>query len=1221
VIDASKLLADLQRLLRKLEADLRQRCRDNPEVDARARAEYDKARNAGRTSQAYEGWREEFLTQVAVAWILGCVFVRFIEDNQLLDTTQEQVVWLAGPGMRAQLARDRHTLYFREHPKESDREYLEHVFSETAKYPGTRELFDDVHNPLWSLGVSGDGATELLNFWQQLDGTTGELRHDFTDAEWNTRFLGDLYQDLSEPARKKYALLQTPIFVEEFILDRTLTPAINEVGYETIRLIDPACGSGHFLLGCFERLFNLWLCNEPGVNSRALAQRALNSVYGVDLNPFAVAIARFRLLIAALRVSDIARLQDASAFEINLAVGDSLLHGPPRGKGSGDQLNMPWSPMAHVYLSEDKEQLDRILVPGRYHAVVGNPPYITVKDAALNRAYRERFGSCHMKYSLGVPFMQRFFDLAINDNKGESAGYVGMITANSFMKREFGKRLIEQYIPRWDLTHVIDTAGAFIPGHGTPTVVLFGRNRTPVAPTIRTVMGTKGEPSTPTDPALGKVWTSITTKVDLPNTHTKFVSVADTPREKFHHHPWSIGGGGAAELKETIDRSAKKKLVDVTQVVGVFGMTNADDAMLAPREAFKRHRVEPEWVRECVAGERVRDYSITSGDYVIFPYKDETLVDIFAEDGLYHWLWRVRTVLGNRATFSKKTYFVEGRSWWEWHQVALERIRSPLSINFAEIASHNHFVLARGERVFNRTAPIIKLPKTSELEYLPLLALLNSSTVCFWMKQVAHQKQMMGGDGIRIESKCKVPYQFSGTQLGQLPIPEKFFLGPLRDRLHKLGKAAEECANRSSGLSGAAAIKEALENAASISRTWEGYLSERLRLRSRLIFLQEEIDFTVYWLFGLTDESLVTNQLEPNGTTVEAGERPFCLLAEKNEDGFAVPKDIPQSWPEELRAIWRKRLDAIAASPDLKLIEDAHYKRRWIGRQGLFNSIRNTDELPNACRDWMLNRLEDARYWPSVELTSIARLADRLRPDTDFMSVAEIYRGRSDFDVASLVAELVKSEAVPFLPVLVYKPSGLRHRAVWERVWHLQRKEDEVDARLVKWQSAVGSSQGKSSVDRRSLRLEEAKQLKAAEVGDIPVPPKYRSADFLEQTFWRLRGKLDVPKERFVSYPYCERDADQSLPIAWAGWDHLQQAKALANYYESVKATEGWGPARLVPLLAGILELLPWLMQWHNELDPAYGIGMGDFFKGFVEEEARLMGLTLNRIRDWTPPE
>jgi len=94
------------------------------------------------------------------------------------------------------------------------------------------------------------------------------------------------------------------------------------------------------------------------------------------------------------------------------------------------------------------------------------------------------------------------------------------------------------------------------------------------------------------------------------------------------------------------------------------------------------------------------------------------------------WLWPARTTMGNRATFSKHTYFAEGRPWWEWHQVALERL-SGFTITFAEIVSHNHFVLDRGGSVFNRTAPIIKLSAAAdEDEYLSMLGLLNSSTVC-----------------------------------------------------------------------------------------------------------------------------------------------------------------------------------------------------------------------------------------------------------------------------------------------------------------------------------------------------------------------------------------------------------------------------------------------------------------------------------------------------------
>ena len=50
-------------------------------------------------------------------------------------------------------------------------------------------------------------------------------------------------------------------------------------------------------------------------------------MYGVDVNPYAVAIARFRLLVAALQASDITRLREAPGFRINVAAGDSLLHG------------------------------------------------------------------------------------------------------------------------------------------------------------------------------------------------------------------------------------------------------------------------------------------------------------------------------------------------------------------------------------------------------------------------------------------------------------------------------------------------------------------------------------------------------------------------------------------------------------------------------------------------------------------------------------------------------------------------------------------------------------------------------------------------------------------------------------------------------------------------------------------------------------------------------
>lgn len=1204
MIVPANLLAGLQRLLKRLELDIHGRCNASEEIDGKLRIEYERGRSANRTAQSYEVWREDYITQVAVAWILGCVFVRFLEDNRLIDTA-----WLAGPNERLQLARDQHTLYFQANPTHSDREYLEHVFEEVAKLPSMRELLDGSHNPISKLGLTGDGAHELLEFWQKIDPSTGVIVHDFTDPEWSTRFLGDLYQDLSESARDNYALLQTPEFVEEFILDRTLTPAVDEFGYSTVKMIDPACGSGHFLLGGFRRLLDLRLRHEPGVSVRAQVEAALGQVFGVDVNPFAAAIARFRLIVAALKACGTQKLIGAPAFQINVAAGDSLLHGPsPRGF-VGVQRTLENDLLQHYYDVEDAERLSQFLM-GQYHIVVGNPPYITVKDAALNRAYRTRFHSCFRKYSLAVPFKERFFDLALRPegNDNSPAGFVGMITANSFMKREFGKRLIEEFIPRWDITHVIDTSGAYIPGHGTPTVILFGRNRRPQVTTLRAAMGIRGEPNTPGDPAEGKVWTAILNQIDRAGSESEYVSVVDVARDVFHHHPWSIGGGGASDLKLLLEDRSEASLVSIVRSAGFTLITGEDDVYIIDKHLTRKWGLPS---RDFYTGEGIRDWVAERNGQIIDLYEENQLLSPNRSPVLGKWFWPFRTTLGSRTTFAKKTYFEEGRPWWAWHQVSLERLQSAMVIAYAEIASHNHFYLSHGDKVFDRTAPVIMLPSGSTRDdYLTLIGLLNSSSACFWMKQVAHQKQMTGGDGVRVESRSKVPYQFSGTQLGKLPIPPSFLAGPLRDRLTELTRKLDRAASEFASVIAEKLIWTTKEASASGVRSeWQASLELRRLLRGRMAWLQEEIDFTVYSMYELGADDLRSPNLEPPQIELEIGQRPFEILAGTNEDGFEVPSGIPAIWPPDVRALWRSRMDAIQRSPELKLIEDPHYKRRWIGRQGVFNHARDTDEFKAACESWMRDRLESSDLWSNPELKSYASIGESLQGDEHFRLIAELYRGRPDFDLTALLADLIESESVPLLPVLCYKDSGRSKRIMWERIWDVQRREDIIDVEV--------------EVDDKiptQLKADFGKRRKAEEIGELSTPPKYDSKDFQQQSYWSRRGKLDVPQERFISFPFCERDVDQTPVVGWAGWDHLQQAQAIATYYERVRNHEGWKPERRVPLLAGILVLIPWLKQWHNDIHPDYKERMGDFFRQFVEDEARAMELTIEEIREWTPP-
>ena len=1237
MINAGKLLADLKRLRKVLDADLRATHAAGAQRDA-VQAEWREAFDLGRTRDTFEAFLDGVFDQAVVHWVLGCVFLRFLEDNLLVDRP-----FLSGPGERLELAKERQEAHFRALPHDSDAEYLLATFGEAARLPGMAGLFDPAHNPLFRLPLSGDGAMALIRFFREVLPETGELADDFTDPDWNTRFLGDLYQDLSEEARKRYALLQTPDFVESWILDRTLEPAIREFGHERVTMIDPACGSGHFLLGGFARLLREWQRFAPGLPQAEQAQRALDAIAGVDLNPFAVEIARFRLLVAALRAADVHRLAAAPGFVVHLAAGDSLLHGRHffRNELGGAEEGFR-RVLRHHYVAEDTAELDRIL--GRqYHAVVGNPPYITPKDAAMRDAYREIYSSCFRSYGLGVPFTERFFDLAQSASSGSAPGYIGLIVANSFMKREFGSRLIEEVLPKLDLTHVVDCSGAYIPGHGTPTVILFGRNRLPVATIVRTVRGIRGEPATPSDPARGQVWTAIVAQIDALGSVSSFVSTEDTPRVMLARHPWNMGGGGASDVQETIEQNLPV-LSSIASEIGFGAVTREDEAYLMPAHAAARFGVDPTFVKPMIEGEYVRDYQIIPGLSAIWPY-DAASLDTVRSAAVDRLLWPLRQSLQSRVAYGQ-SQLQRGLQWFEYSMFFRNRFRSPFTITFAFVATHNHFVFDRGGKVFNRSAPVIKLPLGSTIDdHLALVGLLNSSTACFWLKQIFHNKGSTVDDkGARQRTQpFEDFYEFTVTGLQQFPIAPN-------PPIH-IARALD---NEAGNLAASLPYSICANTVPTRSLLDSGRLPAEAA-RSAMIGLQEELDWHCYGIYNIIGAPQICD--EP--PKLRLGQRAFEIVMARQmsagtlettwftRHGSAPITELPSDWPDDYRRVVEQRIALIETESNIGLIERPEFKRRW--------SAETWEDMEQAAlRTWLLDRMEAPTLWISgdTRLLSTNQLADLLRRDAEFLSVAALYVGRPDVNLEVLVAELVAKETVPFLVALRYAETGLRKRAQWEDTWNKQRREDAIDADVVarrdtyraqaerraeeQWRAVNPRRPGEQpepyairmqagaapAVEQQIDRLvaEEQRRRKREEVGEIPVPPKYVTKDFQSTDFWRLRGGLDVPKERFVSFPNCQRDADGSLVVTWAGHNYLKRALAIAAYYQERKDSDGWPAERLVPLLAGVIELVPWLLQWHNEYDPNLGARMGDYFVDFVQTEARALGMTEAAVAAWTPP-
>ncbi|WP_435821319.1 DUF7008 domain-containing protein [Micromonospora parva] len=78
----------------------------------------------------------------------------------------------------------------------------------------------------------------------------------------------------------------------------------------------------------------------------------------------------------------------------------------------------------------------------------------------------------------------------------------------------------------------------------------------------------------------------------------------------------------------------------------------------------------------------------------------------------------------------------------------------------------------------------------------------------------------------------------------------------------------------------------------------------------------------------------------------------------------------------------------------------------------------------------------------------------------------------------------------------------------------------------------------------------------------------------MKVSYWRHRGRYDVPGERFVSYGH-PGGAIKDATVGWSGWAVEDRTMVLSNLASAAPTRED-----VVPLLAGLLELLPWVKQW-----------------------------------------
>lgn len=203
--------------------------------------------------------------------------------------------------------------------------------------------------------------------------------------------------------------------VVEFILD--LAGYTAQRSLHELRLLEPACGSGDFLLPAVERLLKAWQrAAQHGVTTAALEP----AIRAVEVDRSSLEALRMRLvdLLQAHSVSaeDSARLVKAWVID-----GDFLL----------------------------------VDLPHSFTHAVGNPPYVRqelIPDGLL-AVYRQRYRTIYDRADLYIPFMERCLT-SLTPN-----GKCAFICADRWMKNRYGGPLRELIANDYHLTHYVDMVG------------------------------------------------------------------------------------------------------------------------------------------------------------------------------------------------------------------------------------------------------------------------------------------------------------------------------------------------------------------------------------------------------------------------------------------------------------------------------------------------------------------------------------------------------------------------------------------------------------------------------------------------------------------------------------------------------------------------------------------------------------------------------------------
>lgn len=604
------------------------------------------------------------------------------------------------------------------------------------------KLFEPHHSETWH--IDNETLKTVINGLYDSDG----YRYDFSAISADVlggiyeQYLGHILKQAKKRTsvkkehskRKEQGIYYTPTFIVDYVVKNTIGRLFEQRTYKDmmdLKVLDPACGSGSFLIKAYDELTNYFEQKDRQVNLFTRFRILTGNIYGVDLDAQAVEIAQLNLLLKTL--SRRAKLPNLAG---KIRIGNSLISGtdedlqkyfPPLLKGGKGEFS---DKKPFAYEQQFPEVFNR-KNPG-FDVIIGNPPYVRIQTLPKDevRYYSDKYQSAVSNYDIYVLFVERGLQLL------REGGVLGFILPKKFFTASYGDGL-RNVLSRYNAVYEIVDFGheQVFEGATTYTCLLFLR---------------KGK-NTEFSYGIVKDFEKIKSTKNIDKSHVDWASFES---KTLNNKTWFFAGDVEGQIIEKLEKLPKLKSIASNIFVGL--QTSADSVYMMD---FIRHEgnnlclyskalkqkviLEPALLKPIISGIDVKRYNYPAKrQYILFPYQiidgkarviDEAEIRRLTPN-VYEYLKENERILKNRegAKFNDKQWYRFGRtqniSIQEQTKICVPRLVSRIQAIFDE----------KGEFYLdNVDVGGLTLKEGTRENYLYILALLNSTLLTYYLKKIS----------------------------------------------------------------------------------------------------------------------------------------------------------------------------------------------------------------------------------------------------------------------------------------------------------------------------------------------------------------------------------------------------------------------------------------------------------------------------------------------------